>query len=597
MGFCSQGAALPSSAAWLRLLHNGHVLRILSLQQLSVKKWPLVTSIPRSERGQCSFLGMLRRLGTHNAPAGQVNIQSWEGSRMSFNKGNVNVVRKPVLLLLLMAIPAFVWGQERKGESGPKAPAHSSKPSTPHKTTPSHSTASSHETTPSHTSPTTASHSTAPTHTTTPSHPNAAATSAAVANHGASVGSSHGVPGRTVSLHGGGTANLRPNGQIRSVDRNGMHIEHGVNGGRTIVSEHNGVRVVNTGAHAGYVQRAYVVRGGNTYVSRTYVMGGVVRVGVYRSYYWGGHPYYGYYPGYWYHPGFYGWGYRPWGAPVYWGVGFWGWGGAPWFGFYGGYFAPYPYYASPAFWLTDYLVAAELQSAYAAREEAREDAIAADHDAYYGGGSNNTPATASNAVTLTPEVKQAITEEVKAQLAEQQAAAAQNGAAGGGGASAAPAPTSGQVPPALDPARRTFVVDTSLTVVANGQECGLTAGDVITRITDTPDADGKVNASVSSSKKSDCAAGQMVAVKVDDLMEMHNHFQEQLDSGLAELAKKQGTNGLPKAPDTGTTPSDVPPPAPDASAAKALQDQQQAADQTEQQVKQEAAAAPGGGGL
>jgi len=53
---------------------------------------------------------------------------------------------------------------------------------------------------------------------------------------------------------------------------------------------------------------------------------------------------------------------------------------------------------------------------------------------------------------------------------------------------------------ALDPARRTFVVDSDLSVVSNGQECGLTAGDVITRLTDTPDADNMVNASVSASK-------------------------------------------------------------------------------------------------
>jgi hypothetical protein len=102
-----------------------------------------------------------------------------------------------------------------------------------------------------------------------------------------------------------------------------------------------------------------------------------------------------------------------------------------------------------------------------------------------------------------------------------------------------------------------------------------------------------VTASVSASKKSECAAGQTVAVKVDDLQEMQNHFAEQVTSGLGELAKKQGTGGIPKAPDTGTMESDVPPPAPDTSAAKALQDQQQAADQTESQAKQEAAG-PGG---
>jgi hypothetical protein len=118
-------------------------------------------------------------------------------------------------------------------------------------------------------------------------------------------------------------------------------------------------------------------------------------------------------------------------------------------------------------------------------------------------------------------------------------------------------------PPAFDPAQRTFVVDSDVTVVANGQECGLTSGDVITRLTDTPDADQTVSASVSATKKGDCASGQTVAVKVDDLQEMYNHFQENITNGMGELAKKQGTNGMPGAPDTGTQAGAVTPPPPD----------------------------------
>jgi len=393
---------------------------------------------------------------------------------------------------------------------------------------------------------------------------------------------------RNVSLKGGGSANVRSNGQIRSVDHNGMHIDHGVRGGRTVVSEHNGVRVVNTGRNSGYVQRSYVVRNGHSYYSRTYYYHGSYHTSVYRSYYWGGHAYYGWHPGFWYHPGFYAWGYHPWGFHVLWGVGAWGWGGAPWWGFYGGWFAPYPYYTAPAYWLTDYLIAAELQSAYAARQEAYADAAAAS----YGSGTAST-APASSMVTLSPEVKEAIADEVKAQLAAQEAQAGQNSGSDSQAAQAqasAPATTKDEVPPALDPARRTFVVDTDLSVMANGQECELTAGDVITRLTDTPDADNKVNASVSASKKSDCAAGQTVSVKVDDLQEMQNHFAEQLNNGLSELAKKQGTGDIPKAPDTSVVESDIPPPSPDRTAEKTLQDQQKAADQTESQVKQEAAA-------
>jgi hypothetical protein len=140
----------------------------------------------------------------------------------------------------------------------------------------------------------------------------------------------------------------------------------------------------------------------------------------------------------------------------------------------------------------------------------------------------------------------------------------------------------------LDPARRTFIVYTDLDVTADGQECALTGGDVITRIGDTPDDDKKVAVSVSSSKKNDCAAGKQVLVSVDDLQEMHNHFAEQLDGGMKSLAEKQGTGNIPKAPDTKTVASEVPPPATDTSAAKALADQQATADQTEAQVAKEA---------
>ncbi len=150
------------------------------------------------------------------------------------------------------------------------------------------------------------------------------------------------------------------------------------------------------------------------------------------------------------------------------------------------------------------------------------------------------------------------------------------------------------MPPALDPARRTFIVSSDISVLSNGQECDLTAGDVITRLTDTPDASQKVTASVSASKKGDCGAGQQIAVSVEDLQDMHNHFEEQLDDGMKDLAQKQGTGGLPKAPDTGTTASDVPVPPPDTDAAKDLTEQEAAADQAEAQAKQDSAAGPGG---
>jgi len=528
---------------------------------------------------------------------------------MNFVHKCEEILQKSVVLLLLLAGPMVVVNA---AQQKPKTPPTPPKPSAPHVNTSHPST--SKPSTATHTSNTSVRPGTARPGTTAGktgtgtmgrngnvsrgrpgvSSPNKM--SGGNMGRGGSAGTARTVnrpaPGRQVSLRGGGTANIRPNGQIRSINRNGMHIEHGLNGSRRIESTHNGARIVTTGRNSGYVQRAYVTRGGRSYVSRTTIINHRAYTSVYRSYSYRGHPYYGYHPGFYYHPAYYGWAYNPWPAPVYYG---WGWGGAPWYGYYGGYFAPYPVYPSAAFWLTDYLISANLQAAYQARAAANaaaaNDAAAnnAPAEEPQPSGGNDAQAANSGTVTLTPEVKAAIAEEVKAQLAAEQSEAKP-------APSGTPQPTSAssassgseEVPPALDPARRTFVVASDLAVTGDGQECQLTAGDVITRISDTPDDDNKVNVSVSASKKTDCAPGKQVAVAVDDLQEMHNHFQEQLDNGMKDLSSKQGTGGLPKAPDTTTVASDVPPPPPDASAEKTLQDQQAAADQTEAQVVKEA---------
>lgn len=399
----------------------------------------------------------------------------------------------------------------------------------------------------------------------------------------------HAAPGRQVSLRGGGTAHIRPNGEIRSVNRNGMHIEHGMHGERRVVGMHNGARVVTVGRRGGYVQRAYVVRGGRSYYSRTYYYHGAYRTGVYRGYYYGGRPYYGYYPAYYYRPAYYGWAYNPWPAPVAYG---WGWGGAPWYGYYGPYYAPYPVYPSAAFWITDFMISASLQAAYEARAE----------NAWLGLDSDNATLLASlvgmaaeetGTAKLTPEVKNALSEEVKVTLAaEKDEAAKGNTSASSNGGQAAP---SNEAPPALDSNFRIFIVSADLTLVPDGNECALSQGDVIQRTADTPDDDGNVNVKVVASTKSDCAVGAEGPVSTDDLQEMYNHFREQLKDGMGELAKKQGTGGLPQAPDTSTVNGDVPAPPPDKSVEKDLEQQQSAADQTENEVKQEASSGPGGG--
>jgi len=115
----------------------------------------------------------------------------------------------------------------------------------------------------------------------------------------------------------------------------------------------------------------------------------------------------------------------------------------------------------------------------------------------------------------------------------------------------------------------------------------LSQGDVLTRIDDTPDANQNVKVLVSGSQKGDCSSGTQFSVAVNDLQEMHNHFREQIDDGLGELAKNQGKNGMPAAP-AGSTVSKVNPDGVaqvDPNAAADLTKQQQEADATEKEVQ------------
>jgi hypothetical protein len=311
---------------------------------------------------------------------------------------------------------------------------------------------------------------------------------------------------------------------------NKMVINHGSAGSRVVESGRPGSRVVSYGPNRGFVERP--LRPG--YMSRTYVSHGRSYAHVYREYHYHGRPYYHYMPGVYYNRRFYGWALAPWGAPVHY-----AWFGlatpAPWFGFYGGYFTPYPMYASPDMWLTDYLIAENLHLAYENEQEAN--------------GDQPPPPRAEtdpNAPTLTPEIKAQIAEEVKEQLAAEQTAAAHPETN-----DSAAAPTDEKTPAALDPTWNVFVVSSNLGVsTTDGQDCELTPGDVIVRIDDTPGDDNKVHVKVTGSKQNDCKVGAVPLLAVEDLQEMHNSFREKVDSGLNKLAENQA-HGLPNGPDAG----------------------------------------------
>ena len=404
----------------------------------------------------------------------------------------------------------------------------------------------------------------------------------------------------------GNHVQTRANGSVRSVsghvNGHNVTVNRGPHGGRRVVSEHNGRRTVAYGRHGGYSQRAFYRHGGHEYYQRTYWRGGRAYAYGYRGYYYGGYPYYGYAPAYYWGPAYYGWAYNPWPAPVYYG---WGWGGAPWYGYYGAYWNPYPVYPSAAFWLTDFFVGAALQAAYADQQQAAEDngelmpptfnqassdvvaelstsdpLVAANLASIYprghfllsGGG-----AAASSQPAMTKEIKDALSEEIKNQIAAEKTAAANKDSAGN---------DSGP-PAALDPNIRYFVVANEEDLTdADGNECTLTGGDVVYRTSDTPDDDHMVDTQVKASRKDECAVGATVGVSTDDLMDMYNNMRQNMADGMKEMAAKNGKNGLPKAPDTTTTGGEIPAPTPDSNVQDDLKQAQADGDAAEADAKQ-----------
>jgi len=358
----------------------------------------------------------------------------------------------------------------------------------------------------------------------------------------------------------GRTVRTNSRGQVTrmQVNRGGddrIRINRGTRGERMVESRRNGVRVVSYGPRNGFVERS--VRPG--YVSRTYIRGGQPYVNVYRGYRYRGFPYYYYMPAVYYGPRFYGWVMTPWPAPVPYA---WFAFGRPahWFRFYAGYFAPYPVYASPDLWLTDYLVAENLRRAYASQQAgAQLEAV----ESYQ----------ASDPV-LTPTIKGLIAEEIRNQLAAEQTEAMQAAAP-----SAVETADSEQTPSAFS--QRYFVVSSNLDLTAAGQECSLTPGDVIQRIGTDVSSDGTVSAMVIGSKLGNCAANSWVDVEVADLQEMQNQFREQIDAGLKMMAQNQA-KGLPAAPEADAR--TVHTAAPAEHAAQQLAEQESAARELESEI-------------
>jgi hypothetical protein len=350
---------------------------------------------------------------------------------------------------------------------------------------------------------------------------------------------------------GGATGTKTPGAGGGGTTEKGTSVSHGPGGSTRIAAMGPGRSgIVTNRAGHGYVQKPFLYHN-QQFVARTYFYGGRPYALYYQGYPYRGVYLFGYAPYSYYASAFYGWAYNSWGPAFPYA---WGWYGNPWYAYYGYYFSPYARYQGASYWLTDYLISSSLQQAYQEQLDA---------------GIQPIGPPAGGTVVLTPEVKQAIATEVQNQIALENSES-QTVAQGGDidiNSSGLPrilAETSAGHP-------HVFVVSSPITVTdSNGQQCGLTEGDILRLSTNPSDTDTSVYLEVFASKNQECGSGSMVLVGLADLQEMQNYMRATIDQGLQALRNRPG--GLPAPPaaaaasvQSGFAPI-APPPDPNASA-------------------------------
>jgi len=149
------------------------------------------------------------------------------------------------------------------------------------------------------------------------------------------------------------------------------------------------------------------------------------------------------------------------------------------------------------------------------------------------------PGAALTQPTLTPEVKLAISEEVKRQVTDER------------DASGRPA---GVVTVNVEPdvlREKIFLVSSSLDVVSvddPAKACTLSGGDVIERTPRQPVTDdGRVMVDVMSSKSGGCPEEFAARLDLTQLQDMLNEFRAELSEGMGNLASNEG-KGIPAGP-------------------------------------------------
>jgi hypothetical protein len=330
--------------------------------------------------------------------------------------------------------------------------------------------------------------------------------------------------------------------------------------------------------------QAQVVRHGNAFngtverpirpgfVSRTFMSGGhVLYTHTYQQHVWHqfgrSFTYEAYVPSVRFPAAYYGWALAVWPRPVAYS---WGWRVQPWYPAYGALFTPYPVYASPDLWMTDYILSQNMQAAYQARAvppppaatdyvdpaaaplppSAPSDYVdpaaapgasapPADESAPVPPPVEPAPATAAPAPAapppaITPQIKAQLDAQIKVQLADQQAAA-----------TATPATLTTQSgPAALRPNHVFFAVVQPLDVPSGpNRHCKLSANDYIKRTGGMSSDDWMIPVVVELSAPSDCPEGLATRIGLNDLNAMENEQEAQVLQAMRAASRSMGPNG------------------------------------------------------
>ena len=355
-----------------------------------------------------------------------------------------------------------------------------------------------------------------------------------------------------------------PDGAVTSVHTS----PSGVRSVETVKKDSYGhpVRVVSHGG-SGYQERDLMRRPG--FKQRTYYDHGHTTVRVYQTVSYGRYGAYPVFvPDHYYHPGFYAYVGTPFPAPV-----MFSWGPNPGYAAYGPYFRPQPSYASPAAFIADFAIGANLGATAggqpgmpgAGPEGGSGFGPGAGSGAGPGAGMNGgaggdfpSPSgdpnasvdgaaqpevTSGDPAPIPADVRDAYIQQVQGQI---QAAQAQAGGK----------PQADAAPGALSPSFKVFQSYSDVEADLNGQQCALTGGDFVRREEDAPDSNSTVAVTVVTIAKptaSHCEANAKVRLPVATLQDWYNSYLESQQQGFAAMAANAGKNGFPPATDVATT--------------------------------------------